>query len=84
MEDDILEKLIWQAHDIFGETSIYEVMDIEDRNEAIMILVDFYGPVRMDDIEKYFNILNQIRNYVEPDSILNDVSPGSIFDFKIM
>ena len=67
MEDDIVEDLVKQAHQIFGETSIYEVMAIEDRQSAIMTLVAFYCPVLKDDLDRYFCILDQIRDYVEGD-----------------
>ena len=60
MSDDQLEGLINQAHDIFGESSIYEVFDL-DRKEAIEVLYEFYGLLDMDKVEKYFSILDQIR-----------------------
>jgi hypothetical protein len=62
MADDQLEGLIEQAHKIFGETSIYEVIDLEDRESATLVIVDHYGSTRQDDMEKYFCILDQIRD----------------------
>ena len=66
MEDDddpILESLIVQACDIF-DFSIYEVMDIDDHSSAIMVLVERFGPLSMDLIERYFEILQKIREHI--------------------
>jgi hypothetical protein len=62
MDDDKLEDLINQAHDIFGESSIYEVLDLDDREEAIEVLSEYYAPLDMDKVERYFTILDQIRS----------------------
>lgn len=60
--DDKLEDLVNQAHDLFGESSIYEVMDLDDREEAIEVLSEYYAPLDMDKVERYFTILDQIRS----------------------
>lgn len=65
MTDDQIEGLIEQAHGIFGKTSIYEVVDIEDRQTAIKTLVEFYSPVRKDDLDKYLSIIDQLRENEE-------------------
>jgi hypothetical protein len=57
-----LEDLVNQAHDLFGESSIYEVMDLDDREEAIEVLSEYYAPLDMDKVERYFTILDQIRS----------------------
>ena len=58
---DQLEELIDAAHDLFGDYSVYEAMDL-DRPAAIARMVEMYGgsvdPVKM---ERYFSILDQIR-----------------------
>jgi len=59
---DKLEDLINQAHDIFGESSIYEVFDFDNREEAIEVLSEFYDPLDMEKVERYFAILDQIRS----------------------
>lgn len=61
MTEEQVEALIEQAHGIFGKTSIYEVIDIEDQQTAISTLVEFYGPVDMDEVDRYLAILDQIR-----------------------
>lgn len=61
-DDPILESLISQAHDLF-DISIFEVMDIDDRASAIMALADHFGPPPIVLIERYFAILNKIREH---------------------
>ena len=63
---DQLEELIDAAHDLYGDYSIYEVMDLEDRTAAIERMVEMYGPVDLGKMEKYFAILAQIREWREP------------------
>ena len=60
MTEKEVEVLIEEAHRIFGKTSIYEVIDIEDREAAIATLVEFYGPVDDYDVDRYFAILDLI------------------------
>ena len=63
---DQLEELIDAAHDLYGEYSIYEVMDLEDRAAAITRMVEMYGPVDLGKMEMYFDILDRIREWREP------------------
>ena len=60
MNDDQIEDLVHQAHQIFGKTSIYEVMDL-DREAAIVVLAESYGPYDPQQLEKYFSILDQLK-----------------------
>lgn len=60
MEDDRVEVLVIEAHQIFGMTSIYEVMDL-DRRLAIKTLAEFYGPTDQDKIDKYLSIVDELR-----------------------
>ncbi len=60
MKDDEVERLIEDAHQVFNQTSIYEVMDL-DPVTAIMTLVDYYGPTHKDNLVKYLSILDQLR-----------------------
>ena len=62
---DELEELIDAAHDLYGDSSIYEVMDF-DRPAAIERMVEMYGPVDRGKVERYFAILDPIREWREP------------------
>ncbi len=64
VEDDnpITVSLIGQAHDLF-DFSIFEVMDIDDRASAIMVLVEHFGPQPMELVNRYFEILEQVREH---------------------
>jgi len=57
---DQIEDLINQAHDIFNKSSIYEVFDLDNRKEAIEVLREFYDPLDMEKVEKYFAILDKL------------------------
>jgi len=59
MTEKEVEALIEEAHQIFGRTSIYEVIDM-DRESAIATLVEFYGPIDEYDVDRYFAILDLI------------------------
>ncbi|MBU1565092.1 MAG: hypothetical protein KJ630_05625 [Proteobacteria bacterium] len=62
MAEEKIEALVEAAHSIFGETSIYEVIDLEDR-EAIGVLVDHYGPIDMKKVDRYLGFLHLLRYY---------------------
>jgi hypothetical protein len=62
-EDPVLERMIGHAHDIF-DFSIFEVIDIDDRASAILVLVEHFGPQPMELIERYFEILERIREHI--------------------
>lgn len=59
INDDEIDNLVAQAHQIFGKTSIFEVMDL-DREAAIKVLTEYYGPPDTLQLEQYFSILDQI------------------------
>lgn len=61
-DDPIIVSLIEQAHGLF-DFSIFEVMDIDDRVSAIMVLVEHFGTQPMELIERYFEILQRIREH---------------------
>lgn len=67
MTEDQIEKLIKQAHQIFGKNSIYDVMDL-DREEAIELLKKYYEQPTEQQLEKYFAILDIIRE--DEDNVL--------------
>ncbi|MGW8158436.1 MAG: hypothetical protein ACWGKN_07930 [Desulfoprunum sp.] len=60
-----LEELIDAVHDLYGDYSIYEVMDL-DRPAAIAIMVEMYNPPDGERIERYFAVLDWIRAWREP------------------
>lgn len=60
MKEDPVKKLVEKAHKIFNKTSIYEVMDLE-RDDAIQALTEYYGPCDTEKLNKYFAILDQLR-----------------------
>lgn len=62
MAGDQIEMLVEQAHHLFGETSIFEVFDLSDRQEVIRTLVEFYGPVNVEKVDQYLFILDQLRD----------------------
>ncbi|MBB5349196.1 hypothetical protein JWG42_10450 [Desulfoprunum benzoelyticum] len=62
---DQLEDLIFAAHDLYGDYSIYEVIDL-DKPAAIERMVEMYGSPDLERIEKYFSILDRIRAWREP------------------
>lgn len=47
---------------MFDKTSIFEVFDMTDRRAIIQTLVDFYGSVDKEKVEKYLLILEQLRD----------------------
>jgi len=72
---DELEELVDAAHDLFGDYSIYEVMDL-DRPAAIGRMVEMYGgSVDLGKMERYFAILDRIREWREP--VLSKAPPRS-------
>lgn len=58
---DKSEMLVEQAHSLFGETSIFEVFDLPNRQEVIQTLTEFYGLVDVGKVDRYLSILDQLR-----------------------
>ena len=59
MDDD--EKLINEAHDLFGDYSIFEVIDL-DRSEAIETMKELYGSnVDLERVERYLDMLERLK-----------------------
>ncbi len=48
------------AHQIFNETSIYEVIDM-DRGAAMETLLEFYESVDGEAIDKYLDVVELLR-----------------------
>lgn len=67
---DETERLIRAAHDLYGDYSIYEVMDLEDPAAAIERMVEMYdGSVDLGKMERYFAVLDWIREWREPTAL---------------
>ena len=61
MDDD--EKLINEAHDFFGDYSIFEVIDL-DRPAAIDMMKELYGSgVDLEKVERYLDVLEKLRRW---------------------
>ncbi|KAB2891388.1 MAG: hypothetical protein F9K32_04495 [Desulfobulbaceae bacterium] len=61
MEED--ERLINEAHDLFGDYSIFEVIDL-DRPAAIERMKEMYGnEVELAKVEEYLDILEKLKKY---------------------
>lgn len=55
------EKLVDEAHDLFGDYSIFEVFDL-DRPAAIEMMKELYGcDVDMEKVERYLDVLEKLR-----------------------
>ena len=62
LSDAQIEKLVEQAHILFGKTSIFEVFDLPSRQEVIQTLTEFYGPVDVGRVDRYIAILDKLRD----------------------
>ena len=63
MDDD--EKLINEAHDLFGDYSIFEVFDLE-RPAAIETMKEMHGSdVDIEKVERYLDVLEKLRALTE-------------------
>lgn len=59
---DEIKRLIKQAHNLFDQHSIFEIIDIEDRAEAIRVMIEIHGPgVNLAMVKKYLAILDRLR-----------------------
>ena len=58
---DQIDFLVDQAHRLFGKTSVFEVIDLRDRQGAINTLVEIYGPVDVGKVDRYLSILDRLR-----------------------
>lgn len=61
---DDLEKLVNDAHDLFGDYSIFEVIDL-NRPVANELMKEIYGPgVDQARVKRYFDVLGKLRTWV--------------------
>ena len=63
--ENYLEDLIRQAHSLYAENSVFEVIDA-DRDAAVERMIEIYGPTDRGKLERYFLILDQIREFRNP------------------
>lgn len=61
---DQIESLVDRAHRLFGETSVFEVIDLPSRKEAIRTIVKFFGPVDVEKVDRYLDILDRLRREI--------------------
>ncbi len=57
---DNIEVLVDMAHQIFNQTSVHEVIDM-DRPAATATLLEFYEDADGEEIEKYLNVVELLR-----------------------
>lgn len=60
METKQLDTLIAEAHAIFNATSIYEVVDLENRQAAIDFLNKTYKNTNRKSINRYLDLVEQV------------------------
>ena len=61
MTQDRDERLIDEAHALFSENSIHEVIDL-DREMAVERLIYFYGPeIDMEKVDKYLALADELQ-----------------------
>jgi len=60
MSTDKIEKLVGEAHAIFDDTSILEVIDL-DEGSARDVLNKFYGRPEGVLIDRYLDVLEKLR-----------------------
>ena len=60
MADDLIEVLVDRAHQIFNETSIFEVMDLNQK-AARAKLFELYDAANDRAVDKYLGIFDQLR-----------------------
>jgi hypothetical protein len=62
---DQLEDLIFTAHDIYDGYTIFEVMDLDDRELAVESMIELFAPPDWEKIERNFGILERVRVWKE-------------------
>lgn len=58
--DDQIELLVDEAHKLFGNSSVHEVIDLE-HEEALKFIVEHYGPVDMDRFDRYMKVVEKVK-----------------------
>jgi hypothetical protein len=58
---DQIDFLIDRAHRLFDKTSVFEVIDLSTRQEAVKVLREFYGQVDDEKVDRYLEILDRLR-----------------------
>jgi len=60
METKRIDKLIAEAHSIFDATSIYEVIDLENRQAAVDFLKKTYKNPKNESINQYLDLVERV------------------------
>ena len=58
---DQIKFLVDQAHDLFDEISVFDVIDLPTREDAVKRIVELCGPVDMGKVDRYLSILDRLR-----------------------
>jgi abortive infection bacteriophage resistance protein len=66
MSNDGIEELVEEAHSYFSEISVHEVIDI-NRDAATKYMNDYYGYHHSENIDKYLDVVNKLRQICSPD-----------------
>lgn len=64
MAGDHIGHLIDLAHDLIDEISVFEVMELPTKKEAIKVLVDLYGPLDVGKVDRYLEIIERLRQEI--------------------
>lgn len=70
MKEQKVDLLIDNAHNIFNATSIYDVIDLDNRQEAETFLIKRYNNPDKISINRYLDIVEKIRNFLNNDSTI--------------
>lgn len=60
METKRIDELIAEAHSIFDATSIYEVIDLENRQAAVDFLKKTYKNPKNESINRYLDLVERV------------------------
>ena len=57
-----IDELIADAHAIFNATSIYEVIDLENREAAVELLNETYKNPNRESINQYLDLIERVNS----------------------
>ena len=60
METKRTDQLIAEAHSIFSATSIYEVVDLDNRQDAVDFLNKTYKNPKAESINQYLDLIERV------------------------
>ncbi len=59
-----IHQLINEAHDIFDQTSIFDIIE-NDRPTAIELLNEAYDNPSHEKVDRYLKVIERLRHYVD-------------------